>query len=340
MSKANKCGKARRWCFTLNNYTEQEYQDIKNLTTDVVKYLICGREVGDSKTPHLQGAVVWNSAKSLTAIKSIPGFVRMHLEVMRGELGDSEEYCSKDGDYVEIGEAPVDKATASRRGGAATAERYETLWGLAKTGDMEQIEPDLRVKHYNTIRAIRKDFGKRPADLDMPAGQCVGTWICGPPGCGKSRWVRHYYGGDELYDKQLNKWWDGYVAEQYVLLDDFDIHHACLGSHLKRWADRYSFPAEWKGGKTDIRPVHIFVTSNYHPDEIWTDEKEKPILMAIMRRFTVVTMAMGAHYSREKDGFNPQRVNYDPYADMDTDMEDAAEPQQVNEQRTPDWLMD
>jgi len=333
MSKANKCGKARRWVFTINNYSDAELTAIKGLTTDTVKYLICGREVGEQKTPHLQGAVVWNSAKSLTAIKGIEGFERAHLEVMRGDIGDSEEYCSKEGEYFEVGEPPVSKAEASKRGGEKTAERYAELWDLAKKGDVEEIEPDLRVKHYNTIRAIRKDYGKRPEDLELPKGAIVGLWIWGKPGCGKSRWVRHYHERDQLYDKQLNKWWDGYVSERVVLLDDFDRNHACLGSHLKRWADRYSFPAEWKGGKTDIRPQKIIVTSNLPPERIWEDDKDAEIQAAILRRFIVIEFVSGGYYSMDANG-DPMRVNYDPFdEDMSSDKEEGAV-------ATPDYLMD
>jgi len=318
---ANKCGKARRWCFTVNNYTAVEEQCIKALTTDTVQYLICGYERGEEKaTPHLQGAVVWKSARTLTAIKSTHGFERAHLEVMRGDIGASEEYCSKEGDFFEIGVAPISKAAASARGGAATAERYEELWSLAKDGKMEEIEPDLRVKHYATIRSIRKDYGKRPADLALPAGCRVGVWIWGVPGAGKSRWIRHFYGGDQLYDKQLNKWWDGYTDERYVVLDDLDVNHAVLGSHIKRWADRYAFPAEWKGGKTDIRPELVFVTSNYSPEEIWEDPKQEQILAAIKRRFTVVEFKLGAFYDKGVDGL-PRKVNYDPYDQMEAEEE-------------------
>eukprot|EP00058_Branchiostoma_floridae_P013464 XP_002598952.1 hypothetical protein BRAFLDRAFT_79884 [Branchiostoma floridae] len=44
-----------RWVFTLNNYTEGEAAAIKSLSTDVVKFLVVGREVGEQGTPHLQG---------------------------------------------------------------------------------------------------------------------------------------------------------------------------------------------------------------------------------------------------------------------------------------------
>lgn len=55
---------------------------------------------------------------------------------------------------------------------------------------------------------------------------------------------------------------------------------------LKRWADHYPFTAEVKGSATTIRPKQIIVTSNYHPDEIWPEDKM--MKDAVMRRFKFV----------------------------------------------------
>lgn len=44
--------KCRNYCFTLNNYKEE---DIEKLLKSDVKYITFQKEVGDSGTPHLQG---------------------------------------------------------------------------------------------------------------------------------------------------------------------------------------------------------------------------------------------------------------------------------------------
>lgn len=75
--------------------------------------------------------------------------------------------------------------------------------------------------------------------------------------------------GHSLYDKPLNKWWDGYTDEETVLLDDMGTEHQCLASHIKRWADHYPFPIEIKNGASVARPKRIIVTSNYHPKSIF-----------------------------------------------------------------------
>lgn len=44
----------KNWCFTINNWTEEEFQLLQDIE---VQYLVVGKEVGENLTPHLQGYV-------------------------------------------------------------------------------------------------------------------------------------------------------------------------------------------------------------------------------------------------------------------------------------------
>lgn len=87
---------AKRWCFTLNNYSEN---DIKKLEQSFIgeKYII-GKEIGENGTPHLQGYINWNKQTRLTALKKINN--KIHWEKCKGNEKDNIKYCSKDGDYI------------------------------------------------------------------------------------------------------------------------------------------------------------------------------------------------------------------------------------------------
>ena len=63
-----------------------------------------------------------------------------------------------------------------------------------------------------------------------------------------------YYKND-VYVKNINKWWDGYANERIVLISDVEPDHGSfLGYFLKIWANCYPFLAEIKDSSFKIRP--------------------------------------------------------------------------------------
>lgn len=90
--------RARGWCFTLNNYTAIEHDDIMNKVSALKCNYIVGKEVGKENTPHLQGYVYFENAKTFKKIKDILG-IRTHIEKAKGSQKDNFNYCSKDGQF-------------------------------------------------------------------------------------------------------------------------------------------------------------------------------------------------------------------------------------------------
>lgn len=96
---------AKRWLFTLNNYTDDDEQRIQQFVGNC-EYLVYGHEVGESGTPHLQGYFVLHDRKTLSWIKRQLGD-RLHLEVARGSPSQNRDYCTKeDAAFYEYGTLP------------------------------------------------------------------------------------------------------------------------------------------------------------------------------------------------------------------------------------------
>jgi hypothetical protein len=262
--------KSRAWCFTLNNYTEQEEHDVHEFESN---YLICGREKGENGTPHLQGYVYFKNARHLGGVRNL--LARAHWEIARGSPEQNREYCTKQGDYFESGILPM----SQKRKGEVEQDRWKEIWKLAKKGELEEIDADVRIKHYRTLKEINKDFMTKPADLT----ELDNHWIWGAPGLGKSRSARILY--PNAYFKAGNKWWDGYQGEENVIIDDFELDFHVLGHYIKVWADHFSFVAEHKGGASHIRPKRIIITSNYAIESVFA--KDQTLVQAILRRFKV-----------------------------------------------------
>lgn len=264
----------RDYCFTLNNFTDADLEDLKKLEENPrLRYIIAGNEVGEEGTKHIQGYVYFHNATLFSFLKK--ALPRAHIEACRGTPDENITYCSKDGEFYEKGERPI----SQKRRGEQGKEYWEEQFSIAKRGKIEECDPKLIITHFNALNAIAAKYAPMPEDNELIHNQ----WYYGETGTGKSMKARSENPG--CYLKMCNKWWDGYNNEDVVLIEDFDKKHEVLGHHLKIWADRYSFPAEVKGSKLNLRPRSIIVTSNWHPKEIWPTEPQT--LEPILRRFHV-----------------------------------------------------
>lgn len=85
-------GIALNWCFTLNNYTEEEYIALCN--KECFKYMVVGKEVGEKGTPHLQGYIQLDKKQRLSFLKKVNR--RAHWKIAKGTPEENYAYCTKE----------------------------------------------------------------------------------------------------------------------------------------------------------------------------------------------------------------------------------------------------
>lgn len=268
----SKMSRSRSYCYTINNPTEDDINFTFGLHTIApIRYHVCGMELGANNTPHLQGYVVFEDNKTLTATKSY--LPRAHLEMANGSHLQASEYCKKDGNFIEFGILPK----TPQETGNDEKKRWDDAREFARAGDFDNIPSDIYIRYRNSLHQIHRDAATSNTVLD---GCLQHEWWWGAPGTGKtSRAFREY--PDAYIKDPKERWWDGYTGQDVIIVDDFDIYQKGLAGDMKRWMDRYPFQAPVKGGYQKIRPSKIIVTSNYHWDTIWDDETTQS---AIARR--------------------------------------------------------
>lgn len=267
--------RARAWRFTINNPTQEDQDAIAAMSTQC-RYWVYGREVGETGTPHFQGLVIYKTVKSFKQVKK--ALVRANIANCFDPPA-MDVYCQKDGDFdvMPDGVPPVSK----KQQGEGEKKRYQRAWDLAKEGSVEDIDPDIRLRFYSTIKRIRADYQQVPKSIDVLDFH----WYTGPSGTGKSRAAREENPG--YYVKNINKWWDGYVDQECVLIEEWSPQvNAALQQYLKSWLDHHPFSAETKGSTVCIRPPKIIVTSNYTLEECFGHDV-KGLLEPLKRRVTV-----------------------------------------------------
>lgn len=214
-------------------------------------------------------------SKRLTTIQKVVGTT--HVEKIRGTLQQAIDYCNKedtrlDGPWT-FGEKPTE-------GGRPKLAR-EVI-------DLtEEDLLDLPMHQYIQAKKIIKLHGEVQAFYEGPR-KCL--WIWGEPRIGKSRAARQ----KDPFMKELNKWWDGYQAQEVVLIDDMELNSIqnWAGHHLKRWADSHGkLTGEVKGGHVNLSYKLLIVTSNYSIAQCCPHD---PVLhKAIAERFKEILMVKG-----------------------------------------------
>lgn len=240
----------RRIVFTVNNYTDEEYQTLLNWQPT---WLVLGREKGAEGTPHIQGAAILGSQMSLAALKKVPGLARAHIETMYGSPEQSLAYCTKeDTAAYTYGTLP----TPGKRSDVADA--VMAVQGGAGLEELATTQGVAVVKFYKGLTTLRSLLAPK---RDAPPSV---FWLHGKTGTGKTRCAF-------LYAERLRpnsvwisngalQWFDGYDGQETAILDDFRPKGVKF-DWLLRLLDRYPMQVPFKGGFVNWAPRCIIVTT-------------------------------------------------------------------------------
>eukprot|EP00731_Ephydatia_muelleri_P004409 Em0002g585a len=137
----------------------------------------------------------------------------------------------------------------------------------------------------------------------VPAEKVVSVWICGDGGVGKSRfvnWFVKYCLDHRVYKLPYSaeyKWWDGYILEKVVHIEELDLRSRMVVSQVKALLDFDTIRVEKKGSVTQpVRPWVFFITSNFTPQGVFQDQWDD----ALQSRFSTERYLPGGKPKEKK----------------------------------------
>lgn len=292
---------ARNWCFTLNNYTDDEISLLRTISSQV-RYLCFQKEIGQEGTPHLQGFISFKKQTSLRSVKALVSN-RAHFEISKGSPKQNRDYCSKsdsgiEGSFEEFGELPgpsgqrndLDEFKKAVKNGDIRNKRdcrelYSDVYAKYPKfcseylGDHPRPPPvdDHELKEWQTY--LWSELEKDPDDRSIvfvvdPQGNQGKTWFC-------KKWFSANLDNSQILEPAKK------ADMAYSLRDDLRVlfvnltrsfskneeQTTYLYSFLESVKDGLVFSPKYESGMKYLEKCHVVVMMNEEPQRILSRDR-------------------------------------------------------------------
>jgi len=274
-----------RFVFTINGTQTQLDFDMTSLKTLTPKWLIAARETcPTTQRPHIQGACILGKQVAFSTLKTMPGFTRAHIEVMKGTPAQSREYCTKeDKDPYEYGTMPVQGKRNDLHEAIAILKDGTSIRDMILTSEIPVIAT--YVRYPKGLAAVSQVFRERQGSI-----QPFVLWLHGSTGVGKTRSAMELAellgcAADVWVSNGSLQWFDSYEGQRVAVLDDYRTNH-CKFAFILRLLDRYTISVPVKGGFVLWQPLLIIITTPKSARNMWNLRTEEDIAQ-LERRVTL-----------------------------------------------------
>jgi len=285
--------RGRAWCFTANigetEIGEESCRKAKErVECGTFRYICFQLEVAPTTGQrHYQGYVHFgkNPVRFTAAKDYIAGIfgVAPHVESAKGSAKQNRDYCSKEGGvtgtFCEYGDFPR-AGERSDLGLVANA----VLAGK----DLCEIAtefPSQFMKYHGGIKSFQHLVRTKPRDARVVP---TVLWYFGPTGVGKSRKAFEQF--PEAYIKMNNQWWDGYIGQSVVIIDDYRPS-LCTFQEFLRILDRYPMRVQVKGSSCELSATTFVITTTSRPEVIWSGRTSEALNQLLRRISNIVQFA-------------------------------------------------
>lgn len=279
---------AKNWCFTWNNYTDDDVARLSglvNVPASNIQYIIFGKEVGAEGTPHLQGTVCFSKKQRLAQVKAQLGG-NPHVEVVKN-INASVNYCKKEGDWVEFGEQPAGRGSRSDLEGF----KDDIKGGMLSLKEIREAHSEVYAKyprfclefiqdHYpkvtipdHPLRAWQQNlFDKLSAEPDRRKI----IFIVDVVGNSGKSWFAHWYAKEKgetvqvmLPGKKADMAYNLQLGLKVVFLDAPRSKQGEFIQYdfLEDLKNGFVFSPKYESRVKTYEPLHVVVNMNETPDD-------------------------------------------------------------------------
>lgn len=269
--------KFRHFRFTCFDMCDFRTDFLRQVAGDAI-YLVYGFEVcPDTGRLHRQGFVSFGNPRSWRSVVDL-----LCCDTRVADYPNAAvKYCKKDGNIVEYGQwVPQNQGKRND---------LNEIKELVKEGAGRK-EIFLAASSYQAYR-----MGEIGLKLFERKRNWVPEvfWYWGASETGKSRQA-FAEAGEDCWESGKNlEWWDGYDGHENVVIEEFRGDF-CKFHELLRILDRHPYRVMTKGGSAQLLAKKIWITSPYHPKDLYKTIEDKHQLM---RRITLIKF-----FGNGKDG--------------------------------------
>lgn len=296
----------RSWVFTLNNYTEDDWNFLpKKFEDGAVKYLVQAKEIGEKNTPHIQGFVHFKSNKTLGQLKKWDK--RTHWEPKNGTFEQAAAYCKKgeqpkaeweelkekgpnfgkNANFIELGTLPH----------AGTRSDLHALVQDAKDGksliEMVETHGETGMKYMKSFREVAYQYALQARYAEGFRNMQVHIYY-GATSTGKSKAANEIHGYPStrsLKNTATGYWFDGVDKDTKTLVFD-EFNGDMAFSELLNVTDGQPKSFQIKGSMTVNWWDTVVLTTNQDPRS-WYPNMPKQQRDAFWARVTKVIKFTG-----------------------------------------------
>lgn len=272
----------------LSNWRTATLAKEEALLKDLV-YAIFGLEVcPETRRPHIQYFCYFKKRQTRTGLGKTLG-IKPHAEAIKGTPQENITYCSKDGDFMELGDKSK-LPTCGNKGGngrgrsnSSSESRELAVCTFKKRRTLKSLF-DINVSYNNLklVEALAKFEEPRATNAD--AVHVI--WFFGPTGVGKSRAAESITDG-KAFRPISHKWWEGYDGHRAIIIDDYRKDF-CKFHELLKMLDIYPYRVETKGASRQCLASIFFITSPLSPEALWEGRVAEDLEQLSRRVHTVV----------------------------------------------------